>query len=491
MSDGEAPSNKAPRQSQGRLRPAVWSAPAGAAPVAPDGSERGSDDSDASVGAGGTRASTTGDAHDDDDLDWDGSASEQSGRAKRAESDPANALASCNDIVDAYAHDRIDKLEAISALCKALDGVGEPKSVDPWLDMLTRADRAKERAARVGAGDVAPAVQGGARRAGVDAGVRQPHFLGPTMPKRAAGPSKRLAAPVFAADPDDSTVASDDSDDDDNALGRAGSSSRDQRPSFDISKTVFGRQDSAAQPVREVVRQTIDMRNNYGLNIAAVKYFISSDPRAPPFPPDLWEDVIRDRVVDFDKILTARYPAEVQERASHTIGGSDGPVLVFGTRAKRSVSSRNDWTECYDTYEAFLTYLYPHRANECRVYKRLVLGLFGSRSPAFHTSVIRADITMRSEVALRNDLALDDAMDLMWVWQRWVDARGVYADDIQPVAEPSKSARKHKTKPVAASSGQFCNKWNDGRCTFPACRHLHACRICNSREHAACNHPVT
>ncbi|KZV79146.1 hypothetical protein EXIGLDRAFT_581982, partial [Exidia glandulosa HHB12029] len=91
------------------------------------------------------------------------------------------------------------------------------------------------------------------------------------------------------------------------------------------------------------------------------------------------------------------------------------------------VQSRTDWTECWDMYEAFVIYLFAHRASELRRYRTHVLGLFSSRATEYHAAVIQADIAMRSEVALRNDLALDDFQDLIFVWQRFVDARGAHA----------------------------------------------------------------
>ena len=39
--------------------------------------------------------------------------------------------------------------------------------------------------------------------------------------------------------------------------------------------------------------------------------------------------------------------------------------------------------------------------------------------------------------------------------------------------------------PIAKPSGELCRKWNSGNCTYPRCRHTHACSICGG------NHPAT
>ena len=43
---------------------------------------------------------------------------------------------------------------------------------------------------------------------------------------------------------------------------------------------------------------------------------------------------------------------------------------------------------------------------------------------------------------------------------------------------------KPTTLPNVKPSGELCRKWNSGSCTYPRCRHTHACNICGG------NHPV-
>ncbi|EJD51055.1 hypothetical protein AURDEDRAFT_27358, partial [Auricularia subglabra TFB-10046 SS5] len=111
---------------------------------------------------------------------------------------------------------------------------------------------------------------------------------------------------------------------------------------------------------------------NYCADLRAAKQDILRDGLAPAFPEILWEDVLANRAVDLDKILTARLAP---------------------------ISNRSQWLECWESYADAVTYAYPHRTAELRVYQRLVSDLFSSIHPSHHDSVIRADISMRNRLA--------------------------------------------------------------------------------------------
>ncbi|EJD44847.1 hypothetical protein AURDEDRAFT_166029, partial [Auricularia subglabra TFB-10046 SS5] len=219
--------------------------------------------------------------------------------------------------------------------------------------------------------------------------------------------------------------------------------------------------------------------------LRAAKLDILQDGLAPPFPEDLWEHVLANRAVDFDKILSARFAPIISERTGQQqIGETDAYIVVGTPRASRKVSNRSQWLECWGDYSDTVCYAYPHRVRELRTYQRLVDDLFNSIHSSHHDSVIKADITMRNTLARERTWCFADEDKLSRVHMRHTHSWGSGA--LASAGDEPKPSRKPKQR--ADSSGELCNNFNDRFCKYEKCRHIHACRICNRKDHGAREH---
>ena len=79
---------------------------------------------------------------------------------------------------------------------------------------------------------------------------------------------------------------------------------------------------------------TLKLKNNYGIDLKISKQAILSYPRCPIFPNAQWNDVLLDRYVNFDKILTGYYALESDHQDMQTIGNFDISVNTGGSSTK-------------------------------------------------------------------------------------------------------------------------------------------------------------
>ncbi|EJD40525.1 hypothetical protein AURDEDRAFT_127568 [Auricularia subglabra TFB-10046 SS5] len=297
---------------------------------------------------------------------------------------------------------------------------------------------------------------------------------------RPANPARIQSSESPSDDDDD-----DDSDDDDGPDSRNGARAH-KRQTYDPAAAPFRSSEfRASNPISAHVARTLAIRANYCLDLRAAKQDLLRDGRAPPLPEDLWEHVLANRAVDFDKILSARFEPSIPD--GHTRALGDDAFFVTGeVRPKRKVANRSAWLECWDTYAEAVCYAYPHRTAELRTYQRLVSDLFNAIHETRHRAVIKADIVMRNEVALNRTWSFFDEDKLSRVHMRHTHSwgSGTLADSADADTKP---ARKPKG-PRAESSGEICNNFNDRVCKYDKCRHLHVCRICQRKDHGAADH---
>ncbi|EJD39641.1 hypothetical protein AURDEDRAFT_171273 [Auricularia subglabra TFB-10046 SS5] len=369
----------------------------------------------------------------------------------------ANTIARCAEALSAFRSGRANRNETIRLiLAHLMAGGGQVGNLAPYIEAIVQHEAAVRTAAAVGGAPVqAHPAQGG----------------GGAAPGPQPGPV-RLPSP--AASEDQPLDAPDDAD-------------GDKRPAYNPRAAAF-RNAVTTRRVSPHVAQTLDARANYCADLKRAKYDILRDGLAPPFPEDLWEAVLADRTVDFNRILSARYAPHVSDRSTHHIDGADGPTLVFGgPRVTRRVSNRAEWEQCFNDWYAAVVYAYPHRDIELRAYHELVCGLFDSLHLSRHGAILQADIAMRNEVTINHSYSFFDETRLAHVHNRFTNAWGSAVASATPGAESIRQPRRPTTS-RADSSGEICNKFNDGHCGFSKCRRLHICRICLRRDHSAKDH---
>ncbi|EJD54600.1 hypothetical protein AURDEDRAFT_21491, partial [Auricularia subglabra TFB-10046 SS5] len=120
--------------------------------------------------------------------------------------------------------------------------------------------------------------------------------------------------------------------------------------------------------------------DNYCADLKAAKRLLMRGGNYPAFPDALWEAVLADKCVDFDKLLSARYAAA------------------------STVTTRTQWLECYNKWSKAVVFAYPHCELELRTYHDFIQRQFDNIHEDYHERVIRADAAIRDEVS--NDPSL-------------------------------------------------------------------------------------
>jgi hypothetical protein len=75
--------------------------------------------------------------------------------------------------------------------------------------------------------------------------------------------------------------------------------------SIDLELIPFGKPDSVKPP--DDLRLTLELQDNYRRDLAYAKTILLGDQSRPEFPPNLWEDVLTNRFIDFNQIFRQTY----------------------------------------------------------------------------------------------------------------------------------------------------------------------------------------
>jgi hypothetical protein len=84
------------------------------------------------------------------------------------------------------------------------------------------------------------------------------------------------------------------------------------------------------------LRLTHELRDTYRRDPADVKAILLGDPSRPEFPSDLWDDVLANKFIDFNQILSQ---------------------IFWGNR----IDGDDDWAYAWDKYEKAVLFAFPHR----------------------------------------------------------------------------------------------------------------------------------
>ncbi|KZV93611.1 hypothetical protein EXIGLDRAFT_570848, partial [Exidia glandulosa HHB12029] len=121
---------------------------------------------------------------------------------------------------------------------------------------------------------------------------------------------------------------------------------------------------------------------NYLSDLKRAKRELLATGSAPAFPLELWEDVLANRAVDFDKIYSASFSSRVDDFA--------------------------DWLFCFHKWNEAVCAAFPFRRDELLIYLEFFTDLFNSIHKSHHARVIQADTAIRNASANDPSLTLCD-----------------------------------------------------------------------------------
>ena len=253
---------------------------------------------------------------------------------------------------------------------------------------------------------------------------------------------------------------------------------RDESPKRPIDPTLFPfGQDLGLSQLNANLKLTLKLKENYLRDVKFVKAQIVSQPDLPDVPPVVWDDIIRDSYVDFDKIISSHFSLEGDPREIKHLG--DFEVISGGSsKPKRLVSTQSDWFLSWTKYKRGVVYLYPHRLTELQRYEDYMLGQF---TAAPDSLIINLDKAIHSRVGRTNTLLLSAVENFSDLYTSQV---------LLPSRTAPANPKAQGIRPQPRNRDEVCLRWNkDGKCDYNGCRFRHVCTTCKSNGHTSPNCP--
>jgi len=229
-------------------------------------------------------------------------------------------------------------------------------------------------------------------------------------------------------------------------------------------------------PIDPKLELTLKLKNNYAIDLKASKCAVLGFPRCPLFPDSQWNDVLLDRYVDFDKILTGYYALESDHRETQTIGGLDISINTGGSSGKpvKEICIYGEWTIAYARYTRAVLFVYPHRSRELEEYQEYMAGQFAAYPDVSDQyKIINFDKAICLRVGQSNDLLLTD-------YARFQDIISYH------LINPKTSRPSEAKRPKLSSNDEtpICCRWNNGHCVSITCGYRHECHHCHGKHQA-------
>ncbi|OSD08154.1 hypothetical protein PYCCODRAFT_1358163 [Trametes coccinea BRFM310] len=250
-----------------------------------------------------------------------------------------------------------------------------------------------------------------------------------------------------------------------------------------IDESLFPFVSSSAEDTPELsddLQKTLVLKENYTRDLAVAKQRVVCSPGCPPVPDSVWLDVLANRFVDLDKIFSAVYAVDGDNKNSVKFG--DFELSGLPSKPKKHIERHGHWTIAWALYQRAVLFVYPHREKELRTYYDQINGFFAAVSEHEAVRVVNLDRAIRGEVGRSNTLLLSDFSHFNHLYTMHVVGSGASAQS-STTAPPSSRRGTGVRRP--GSSSEACIRFNEGRCSSRNCRYRHVCSLCSARDHVA------
>ena len=225
---------------------------------------------------------------------------------------------------------------------------------------------------------------------------------------------------------------------------------------------------SKAVMLDDHLRKTWELRQAFCSDKAVepIIDLLQSQQLQEPIPRSIWRKIVRDEFVDFERLY-----GSTDRNYSHKDDYKEfagGFVLAKKEQlySRKFIRNEAEWARMFSTWESGVLLLYPHRHEELRNYRRLVIDLF--RATPHNTSVaINFDAEARDRYS-RSPYHLDDREML-------------HAPLLVQLFSSSSTSNKHDSDSSPSPPKQAsvpCQNWSMGLCDDPCS---------NRRKHGVCS----
>ncbi|OBZ71270.1 hypothetical protein A0H81_08351 [Grifola frondosa] len=252
----------------------------------------------------------------------------------------ATVVRECERIIEKYRKDQIHKSEASYLLLKAIEidestEIGELRSreaaYETFFNQLDECDQSRQRAKERGAKNIASEFAIEIDPAGTTRDVNSE-----SNPQRE--PTAR------------------------SSKHRRDSSESDDEPEPKSKKSVdeslFPFASRVQLELSPELQRTLALKENYTRDLAFTKQKFLCQPDCPEIPDAIWDDILRSRYADLDKIFTAVYTVDGDHKTTLKLG--DLEVVAGPSKPTKHIQRHGQWTVAWSKYQQGVIYAFPH-----------------------------------------------------------------------------------------------------------------------------------
>jgi hypothetical protein len=148
------------------------------------------------------------------------------------------------------------------------------------------------------------------------------------------------------------------------------------------------------EPTNPQVKLTLQLKQNYLVDIKAAKNKIIGHPHCPIFPDGLWTNVLLGRFIDLDKVYLGYYALESDYQHTQTIGDINITLNTGGSSSgsSESIQTLGKWAITFTRARHTVLFTYPHRCDKFEEYEQYIIGQFATFSDVTqHYQVLNLD----------------------------------------------------------------------------------------------------
>ncbi|KIJ22666.1 hypothetical protein M422DRAFT_196906 [Sphaerobolus stellatus SS14] len=252
---------------------------------------------------------------------------------------------------------------------------------------------------------------------------------------------------------------------------------------LDTSKLPWEIQDTfLPKRLPEELQKTNDTLRLFARDYKKTKVSLLTNPGRPEFPESEWDNIIRGRPIDLDKVLSSL--VVVGTDTKHVERLSSLVELRFGnaTPVKR-VSTHGEWEMAWSRACAAMEFVFAHRKSEFRTYTEHIQRKFYATHVSYHDRVLLYDRAVPERVSHRSDLSLADTAMFDDLAVMHTSPTGSGMSDRSHQAQSTVGSNRNRQN----KSPEACRRFNSGQCpnTATICKYRHICAVCRQSGHTA------
>ncbi|KAF8591559.1 hypothetical protein K439DRAFT_1326556 [Ramaria rubella] len=137
------------------------------------------------------------------------------------------------------------------------------------------------------------------------------------------------------------------------------------------------------------LHQTQQLLKRFSRDYRAVRTSISISDNHPEFPDSEWDNIIRGRPVNLNKVLSTMYVVGADSKRIKHVSALE--LRIRSSAPVKKVSTQGEWGLAWDRACKALMFIFPHRINKLWKYRTFIHRTFGAHQTKFHNRIILFD----------------------------------------------------------------------------------------------------